>query len=301
MLLFCPKCGTQALTDDQRYCKSCGTNLNLVNDVLEKGDHKQEGNKDFKSVALDVASTIADTIKDSVGNVAINKNPHRAQKQAEWMGKRQAWLAHKQANIEKWQAINEARLKRREQRRVERATPQMPKPKEWLTYSRQHNLKHGLITLLGGTGFGLFLYYASKLALESGLVQQIEDAAGQHPVAGLEFGLKVIWMIAAIPILKGLGQLIYATFFAESIKTLAERFVPPAQTEKAYSRDTAPIFESSQPERGNVGPLPPPPIFESVTEPPVSVTEGTTKFFDEAESEPQENRVVMNRSASERR
>ena len=125
--LFCPKCGTQALAADQRFCKSCGTNLHVVNEVLEKGDNRQEGNKDFKSVALDVASTIADTIKDSVGNVAINKNPHRAQKQAEW-------AIHKQAEIEKWKARHEARLQRREARKAELAKPQMPKPKEWPTY-----------------------------------------------------------------------------------------------------------------------------------------------------------------------
>ncbi len=293
--LFCPKCGTRALESDQRFCKSCGTNLQVVNEVLEKGDTKQEGNKDFKSVALDVASTIADTIKDSVDGVVINKNPRRAQRQAEWVIRKQAdkekWENWK-ADVEKLKETRrEARLQRHEARKAERAMPQMPKPKEWLAYSRQHNLKHGLVTLLGGGGFGLFLYYASKMALESGLVQQIEDAAQQHPVVGLEFGLKVIWLIAAIPVLKGLGQLIYATFFAESIKTLAERFAPPAtvqQIDNGYSRNTAPQTTS--------------PVFESVTAPPVSITEGTTKFFDEnePEPEPEENRVVMNRSASER-
>ncbi len=281
MLLFCPKCGTKALEVDQRFCKSCGTNLNGINEVLEKGGVKAEGNKDFKSVALDVAGTIADTIKDSIGEVAINKNPRRGQKQADW-------AIHKQAEIEKWKARHEARLKRREERKAELAKPQMPKPKEWLAYSRQHNLKQGLITLLGGGGFGLFLYYAGKMALESSLVQQIEDAAGQHPVVGLEFGLKVIWLIAAIPILKGLGQILYATFFAESIKTLAERFAPPvtAPQTDSYSRNTSPQNTS--------------PIFENLSEAPTSVTEGTTKFFDEAEPEPQESHVKMNRSASER-
>jgi hypothetical protein len=292
MLLFCPKCGTKSLEDDQRFCKSCGTNLNGINEVLEKGG-KPEGNKDFKSVALDVASNIADSIKDSIGEVTINKNPRLAQKQADWE-------IHKQAEIEKWKARHEARLKRREARKAELAKPQMPKPKEWLAYSRQHNLKYGLITLLGGGGFGLFLYYAGKMALESGLVQQIEDAAQQHPVVGLEFGLRVIWMIAAIPILKGFGQLLYAAFFAESIKTLAERFAPPQQSERTYSRDTAPQDTSpmSESSKGNVGPLSP--LFGELAEPPMSVTEGTTKFFDDAEPEPQESRVAINRSASER-
>jgi hypothetical protein len=267
--------------------------LGAVNDVLEKGDSKPEGNKGFKDVALDVASTIADTIKDNISNVTVNQNARGGRPQP-------GWAIRKQAEMEKWSKIGadierakerkrEARLKRREARQADLAKPQMPKPKEWLSYSRQHNLKHGLITLLGGGGFGIFLYYASKMALESGLVQQIEDVAQQHPVVGLEFGLRVIWMIAAIPVLKGLGQLIYAAFFAESIKTLAERFAPPVQAqlpEKNFVKDTAPQNSS--------------PIFESVIPPPMSVTEGTTKFFEESESEPREDRVPMNRSVSER-
>src|ERR1044072_4015405 len=143
--LFCPKCGTQALATDQRYCKSCGTNLHAINEVLEKGDAKPEGNKDFKSMAYDVAGTIAETIKDSVSHVAINQNPRRGQTPAEW-------IAHKQAEMEKWKARHEARQQKREARKAELAKPQMPKPKEWLAYSRQHNLKHGLVTLLGGGG-----------------------------------------------------------------------------------------------------------------------------------------------------
>lgn len=291
--LICPRCGTQTLEIDQRFCKNCGTDLRAVKAVLEKGDSKSEGNKDFKSMAMDVASTIAETIKENVNNVAVNKNQRGARPQS-------ASAIRKQADMEKlykWkddleharELKREARMKRREARQAELAKPQMPKPKEWLAYSRQHNLKYGLITMLGGGGFGLFLYYASKLALESGLVQQIEEVAQQHPVVGLEFGLRVIWMIAAIPVLKGLGQLIYAAFFAESIKTLAERFAPPVPAqlpEKNFVKDTAPQNSS--------------PIFASVIEPPMSVTEGTTKFFEESESEPQEDRPPMNRSASER-
>ncbi|MEW6130252.1 MAG: hypothetical protein AB1757_24670 [Acidobacteriota bacterium] len=288
-MTFCPKCGTQALTTDQKYCKLCGTNLEAVNEVLEKGANRKDGTKTLPEIAGDFVSTIVDTVKESVGEVNINKTPRAARKSAEWAIHKENWELQKKASIEKWQAIHEAREKRRAARRAERAQPQMPKPKEWLTYSRQHNLKHGLMGLLGGSGLGLFLYYASKTALESGLVQQIEEAAQQHPVVGLEFGLRVVWLIAAIPVLKGFGQILYAAFFAESIKTLAERFAPPVQaptTEKTFSRNTAPQNTS--------------PIFESLPEVPPSITEGTTKFFDDAEKESDESPNFMNRAASER-
>src|SRR3989442_393522 len=34
--MFCPKCGGEA-TDGQRFCKACGTNLQLINDAIRPG------------------------------------------------------------------------------------------------------------------------------------------------------------------------------------------------------------------------------------------------------------------------
>ena len=35
--MFCPKCGVDSL-EAQRFCKACGTNLQLINDALRTGD-----------------------------------------------------------------------------------------------------------------------------------------------------------------------------------------------------------------------------------------------------------------------
>ena len=35
--MFCPKCGGESL-ETQRFCKACGTNLQLINDALRTGD-----------------------------------------------------------------------------------------------------------------------------------------------------------------------------------------------------------------------------------------------------------------------
>jgi len=35
--MFCPKCGGESL-EGQRFCKACGTNLQLINDAIRTGD-----------------------------------------------------------------------------------------------------------------------------------------------------------------------------------------------------------------------------------------------------------------------
>jgi len=63
-------------------------------------------------------------------------------------------------------------------------------------------------------------------------------------------------------VLKGLAQILYAAFFGESLATLAERFIPQAEPERTTSG------------------------FESLAEPPSSVTEHTTQFFEESRPRP---------------
>src|SRR5256885_16881132 len=38
--MVCPKCGGESL-ETQRFCKACGTNLQLINDALSGGDSPQ--------------------------------------------------------------------------------------------------------------------------------------------------------------------------------------------------------------------------------------------------------------------
>src|SRR5205085_10266718 len=113
-----------------------------------------------------------------------------------------------------------------------------------LAYAWQHNLKVGLKDVLTGAGLGALLYYVGRVAIDSGVIQTIQDEAGK-PLNGLEQAFKLIWLIAAFPILTGIGKIIYAAFFGESIATLADRFAPriiqEAATENSSpSRDTAP-------------------------------------------------------------
>jgi hypothetical protein len=272
--MFCPKCGIEAIEEDQRFCKACGTNLQAVNNALERGENKtgvlgiNVGNI-VKSVKDNVdVETIVKSVKDSVSDLTINKDTRVTK------GRNARRRSRHEGNYAHWVEWEEAKTKRAEERaKRQQLQVQTPKPKEWLAYSWQHNLKSGLKDVLTGAGLGALLYYLGRVALDAGVLQTIQEQAG-HPINGLEQAFRLVFLIAAFPILVGIGKIIYAAFFAESIATLADRFAPRVIAESAdgkppMSRDTAP--------QGFVSPT-----MEALSEPPPSITEGTTKFFEDA-------------------
>jgi hypothetical protein len=155
---------------------------------------------------------------------------------------------------------------------IERKNPSAPKPKEWLRYSWQHNLRDGLLSLFSGLGIGIVFYYLGRPPFIQDLLQSIE------PLSRTNVNLDAIarlasyfYLFAAIPVLKGLAQVLYASFFAESISKLSERFNPPVQVLSAPSLGVTASQEDS-----------PARTFDNLQEPISSVTEHTTKIIDGA-------------------
>jgi hypothetical protein len=218
--MFCPKCGAQAI-GGQRFCKTCGTNLELVSDALEGGEDT------LGQLRLDM-----EALKTTAKNFGKGIN---------WGGP--DW--HAQAG----------------EKRQRDKDPRLPKPKEWLSYSWQHNLKNGLLSLFGGAGLGCVLYYLSQIAINEGFIRSLEEASNR-PIHGLEPLARWVWIFALIPVLKGISQIIYAALFAESMATLAARFAPPQEIVQLQ----APSLTS--------------PITSNFSEAPPSVTENTTQIFD---------------------
>ncbi|HWP41865.1 MAG TPA: zinc ribbon domain-containing protein [Blastocatellia bacterium] len=231
--MFCPKCGNEA-QETQRFCKNCGSNLQVVADALGKGEDT------LGQLRLDVeslkrhAKDLARGIKENLGD----------------------WTGDDETDPHYWKfKCEELEAKR------------TPKPKDWLGYSWQHNLRDGILSLLSGVGLGIFLYYMGQVAINEGAIRSLEELPNVQ-LRGLEPLVRMIWLVALIPVLKGLGHIIYAAFFADSIATLTARFLPP-QTARQLSPDTArqePLNTS----------------YASLNEMPSSVTERTTQFFEDA-------------------
>ncbi|HET9532169.1 MAG TPA: hypothetical protein VFQ92_17550, partial [Blastocatellia bacterium] len=155
--------------------------------------------------------------------------------------------------------MREMRMRRREEIKERMKEKRMPKPKEWLGYSWQHNLRDGLISLFSGVGLGIFLYYMAQIAINDGAIRSIEEIPNVD-IRGIEPLVRMIWLVGLIPVLKGIAQILYAAFFAESIASLTEKFLPPQTVE----------------------PRPPVQEYIPLNETPTSVTERTTQFFEDA-------------------
>jgi hypothetical protein len=82
----------------------------------------------------------------------------------------------------------------------------------------------------------------------------------------IQHAVRVAWMIAIFPVVKGLAQFIYAVF-AESMKTLSDRFTVPAEV------DNEPRVLPREQEAAATS-------YPRLDAPPASVTEHTTEIFD---------------------
>jgi hypothetical protein len=88
----------------------------------------------------------------------------------------------------------------------------------------------------------------------------------------IQHAAQIAWLIAVFPVVKGLAQIIYAAFFAESMKTLSDRFTVPPEL------DQEPSESPQNHEAGAAG-------YSRLDAPPASVTEHTTEFFEPARAE----------------
>jgi len=233
--------------------------LQLINDALRTGDNPQ-GPFGFNVEDLARnAKDFAESWKKSWSGVGGKDRS----------GQRVVGLKLGQERID---SIRSERRLRREAREEARRR-NLPKPKEYMSYSWQHNLRNGLLSLFWGTGFGVLLYYLGQTAINEGLIRRIEETSNGH-VVGLEPLVRIMWLLALLPVLKGLAQIFYAAFFGESMATLTARFTPPPALEEpslVVRQDTAPVTEREPVTRG----------YEPSIDPPPSVTEHTTHIFEE--------------------
>jgi hypothetical protein len=233
--MFCPKCGTSG-NEAQKFCKACGTNLQLVSDALGKG-----GDLFGQVVSIDMES-----LNKKVAEFARNLKP-------EWEN---FWKTNVTDNFGGTAKIDP--YAHGGHRPPE--PPHKQLPKNWLSYSWQHSVKQGIVSLLAGAGTAAVFYYFGRAVINSGAINDLEALAR---VSGLGQIVSLLWLLGVVPALKGIGQLFYAAFFAPSIFKLAQQLMPPAP----------PPLEMPQQQS-----------YSAVNEAPGSVTEHTTQFFGEGKS-----------------
>lgn len=194
-IMFCPKCGTEG-NETQKFCKACGTNLQIVSDALGKGADT------LGQLRIDVES-----LNRKAAEFAKNLKPE--------------WENFWKTNVS-GESGSPIKILAHEQELLQ--PPHKRVPKDWLSYSWQHSMKNGLVNLLAGAGLGALLFYLSRAAINSGAIADLEVLAR---VRGLGEVASLLWLMGIIPALKGAGQIIYAAIFAPSIFKLAQQLLPP--------------------------------------------------------------------------
>jgi len=236
--MFCPKCGAESL-DGQRFCKSCGTNLQLINNALRGG----EGGQTIHGVDLE----------------ALKQNAIEFAKS--W---KEGWSGNVGPNVRAGMMRGRTTREIRRREREEARNRNLPRPKDWMAYSWQHNLRNGLLSLFWGGGLGL-LYYLGQNVVTWPAFNEIPNLT-PNQLDAIQHAVRLAWLIAIFPVVKGLAQIIYAVF-AESMKTLSDRFTVPAQVDHE-------LPEAPRPEDAATTSYP------RLETPPASVTEHTTEFFE---------------------
>jgi hypothetical protein len=260
--MFCPRCGLKAVEESHKFCKACGANLQSISDAMSSPDDPIQRLKSDAGRLKDSLVESGITFGNALKNEA-NKLKSEARK-GKWQG-RDKWgswsRSHDSPKDTEPDLANKSPLATNSYGRRNST----PKPREWLRYSWQHNLRAGLMSLLGGLAQGGVLYYLFHVAISAGTIEDLEGRAHIH---GLQAIAEIIWLLAAIPVMKGIGQIIYAAFFAESIKTLSDRYAPQ------YIVQPPATIERPRPDSGqNAMPSAPPP----------SVTEQTTNILEKSE------------------
>ncbi|HKG20907.1 MAG TPA: zinc ribbon domain-containing protein [Blastocatellia bacterium] len=226
--MFCPKCSTES-NDSQKFCKACGTNLQLVSDALGKGaDSLGQLRIDVESLNRKAAD-FAKSLKPEWENFWKTNGPGHAG----------------------------GPIKIRPNEPTKQEPPHKRLPRNWLSYSWQHSLKGGLVSLLAGAGTAAMFFYFGRAAIDSGAIADLEILTR---VRGLGQIAALLWLLGLVPALKGLGQIFYAAFFAPSIFKLAQQLLPPPSATLDL----------------------PSPDYSAINEAPASVTEHTTQFFGES-------------------
>jgi hypothetical protein len=278
--MFCPKCGGESL-EGHKFCKACGANLQLVSDALSGGDD-----------TLGQLRADMDNLKRSIveSSRSVGRAARKEWRRAAHQARQQGWGVHTS-----WASGGPASRGRDRDQSSKDTTlydgggepeamtfydKRLPKPKEWLRYSRQHIVKEGLLSLLAGGAMGGVLYYLGHLAIESGTISDLEARGNVH---GLEQIAAMVWILAAVPVVKGLGQMVYGLLFGESIKTLSQHFAPaiirvsPPQQQQTGSLPNAARSQIAEDKRKAAVPTQEVKPFG----PPPSVTEGTTNILGE--------------------
>jgi hypothetical protein len=280
--MFCPTCGFEAV-EGHKFCKSCGKNLQIVADSIAAGDDtlgQLRGDLDkVKEALASSGKSIADEVRRTVERAKRTSGRRHGRYQWGRGADQLGWDWGNSKGGGTTAAPGSAPTTQELERIQQECSKALPRPKEWLKYSRQHSIRDGLMSLVGGLGTGAVFYFMGRIMLESGAISGIAESSHVHDLDKLLYAiLPYLWLFGVVPAAKGLVQIFYGALFAEPISKIAERYgaamrasLPapaPPQIEQPFPRAERPKAQDTAP-------------AEKFGSPP-SITEHTTNILEKA-------------------
>ena len=204
--MFCPQCGTESLSDELKFCRSCGANLKVIGKAVTLSE------------AIARSDSVPNKIKDLVKSFKIEKVTEEVSRAMDKM------------NQELMQSSTEKPAKPPRQKRKEKT------PEE----RREDHLVKGTIKFFSGIGLSIFLYF-----MAGALVGKLPPAVLDGVPINLDPFVQMAWLVGAIPVFSGLGHMIAGLLIRRKNAPVEEATEPMREIESAQGstlRIEAPHF-----------------------------------------------------------
>ena len=239
--MFCPQCGTESVSDELKFCRTCGANLKVIGKAVTLSE------------AIARSDSVPNKIKDLVKSLKIERVTEEVARAMDKMNQEIVRSASGEPRDEA------ERARERAERRRLRAKRREKTPEE----RRERHMVRGLIKLFWGSGLMVFLYF-----LTSVLVLKLPpDVIAKIPFE-IDPVVRIFWLVGLLPVLSGIGHIIAALTIRRGAGVAEEEEVPQIDfPEQAPLRIDPPQYND---EATLVG---------DARMPPASVTDRTTNIL----------------------
>ena len=201
-MLYCPRCGRE-ITEGQRFCKNCGMKVGVILDAIADRQHSQFDFEGLKRDLKELGSSLRSGFEEVTSIKKTRKleggvvSPAQSQQMPNWT---------REFN----KALNKVKA----------------------AHSRKYSLQLAILSILGGGAWMVVWHHLLGVAEDSGLLGSLESIIFQETgrqIFGLVEFLRMIWLLGAIPVTRGVAHLINGIFIApKRIELEQEQINPPS-------------------------------------------------------------------------
>jgi hypothetical protein len=220
--MYCPKCSSPA-TENQRFCRQCGTNLGVILDAMD-GKRSPVDFEKLKGDLKELGNSLRAGFEQAHEEIKKNNKVDWRQQRHQFR-RRNRDLSNTVSTAVK-DVVTETKA-------AVLSTPEIKnliesKKNRWYKTSRQYHFQQAILKILSGGALVGAWYFLLNSAANTGLLQGIEKIILQHQpeLIGAAPFLQMLWVLGLIPVAQGIGHVIAGSFAPNLEKLLAAQSVP---------------------------------------------------------------------------